>query len=38
MQRKRIFDSYELYLVQLDCRERFFCFSMVRIIVDKVLI
>lgn len=38
MQRKRIFDSYELHLVQPDCRERSFCLSMVRITVDKDLI
>lgn len=38
MQRKRIFDSYELHLVLPDCREHSFCLSMVRITVDKVLI
>lgn len=38
MQRKRIFDSYELHLVLPDCRERSFCLSMVTITVDKVLI
>lgn len=38
MQRKGTFDSYELHLVLPDCRERSFCFSVVRITVDKVLI
>lgn len=38
MQRKRIFDSYELRLVQPDCRQGSFRLRMVGITVDKVLI